>query len=125
MKHKCDRCGKKYTPKVMDSKGTYPRIMGISERCVERVWEVCDKCLAEIITFLDFPQHFKCQVKIVIEPDHCIDCSVLHCWKLHNGCYLATPSTVNTIPFVCPRNRRCATWKEVEAEKKRIKALAN
>lgn len=70
MKRKCDRCGKKYkaVKKQLNYQNiTYPCFQGVSERCVERTWEICDKCLGEIVTFMDFPQYFKCDRPIVVK----------------------------------------------------------
>ena len=51
---KCDCCGIKYTRWHVDHKDYgYPRILGVSYRCIERAWEVCPKCLDRIVEFMD------------------------------------------------------------------------
>jgi len=53
-KVKCDRCGVKYKRYYEEHRNLgVPRIEGISERCVERGWEVCPVCLAAFIKFMD------------------------------------------------------------------------
>lgn len=54
---KCDRCGIRYARFYEEHafRGV-PRIEGISERCVERGWEVCPNCLAAFINFMDKPK---------------------------------------------------------------------
>jgi len=53
---KCDRCGKRYNTYCRTKHHTnitHPAIMGVSCRCVERVWEVCNDCLSEFIKFME------------------------------------------------------------------------
>lgn len=53
----CDRCGIKYTRFYEEHKYYgFPRIHGISERCVERGWEVCPNCLRKFIAFMEMKE---------------------------------------------------------------------
>jgi len=43
--YKCDRCGKTYDYRQC--------LQGISSRCVEREWDVCDSCLTDFHAFME------------------------------------------------------------------------
>ena len=44
-KYKCDRCGKVFNEKT--------ELIGNSERCVERVWDICGNCFTEFHIWME------------------------------------------------------------------------